>query len=228
MKKMTEQRFKVVYQMLLFLTCLTGATTWLPFLRCPLDGSTYQWSTSFLGYMLKSAGISIHYFYILFWTAIWLLLIYSFFWIKNVRIFKFLLIAWYGSMLLNMSYDLMQGESFMFHGDTLGVHVDLSPFIIAFMIVVIIMVAIVLAGRKSDMILPSWSIRNTRWLMALSIWIPLQALLFATGEPHGTTDEIGVVIALLQVILVYFGMKAYDVNVDVSSTRQMSSVTVFS
>lgn len=226
MKKITEHRFDVVYRILLFLTCLTGATTWLPFLRCLFDGKTYQWSTSFLGYTLTSAGINLPYLYILFWTGIWLFLMYSFFWIRNVRIFQFLLIVWFGSMLTNMSYDIFRGESFMFHGDTMGVHLDLTPFIMTFMVVVILLVAIVLMGRKADMILGFWSKRNTRWLIALSIWIPLQAIFFATGEPHGSTDEIGVVISLLQVILVYFGMTAYGTNPGISSKGSTLSANI--
>ncbi len=41
--------------------------------------------------------------------------------------------------------------------------------------------------------------------------IPVQVVLFHVGEPHGITDKIGVIIALLQVALAWTAFKGYNI-----------------
>jgi len=91
----------------------------------------------------------------------------------------------------------------MFHGDTLDIHVSLAAIVTPIALLGLILV--VLAIRK-DMKLPpgqvNWNRLNIRAAWIILAPLPLQILLLATGEPHGLTDEIGVVITIIQAILI--------------------------
>lgn len=99
----------------------------------------------------------------------------------------------------------------MFHGDTLNVHLDLSFIIIPLMIVMgAFVVYVILEDRKYSFVAKGTK-KNKFWAILLLFPIPVQAVLFSMGEPHGLTDKIGVIIALLQVALAWTAFKAYEV-----------------
>lgn len=198
--------------LLLILTSLTFATSWLPFIRGIADGESYQWGTNFFGKVFYGKGIGGDFYYVALNVFICLLLLYSFYWIKNRIVFYTLLVVWYGSMIGNSFYEVFLGDGYMFHGDTLNVHLDLSFIIIPFMIVMgALVVKVILEDRKYSFITKGTK-KNKFWAILLLTPIPIQVVLFAMGEPHGITDKIGVIIALLQVALVWTAFKGYDIK----------------
>ena len=99
----------------------------------------------------------------------------------------------------------------MFHGDTLNVHLDLSFIIIPFMIVMgALVVKVILEDHKHSFVAKGTK-KNKFWAILLLAPIPVQVVLFHVGEPHGITDKIGVIIALLQVALAWTAFKGYNI-----------------
>ena len=114
-------------------------------------------------------------------------------------------------MIANSFYVVFAGDGYLFHGVTINVHLDLSFIIIPIMIVMgVLVVYIILEDRKYSF-LAKGTKKNRFWSILLLTPIPVQAVLFFMGEPHGLTDRIGVIIALLQVALAWTAFKAYDV-----------------
>lgn len=211
METTKNRRFFKKLNFLLILTSFTFATSWLPFIRGISDGASYHWGTSLFGNTFYGKGMSGDFYYVVLNVMIGLMLMYSFYWIKNRMAFYLLLILWYGSMIANSFYEVFAGDGYMFHGDTLNVHLDLSFIIIPLMIVMgAFVVYVILEDRKYSFVAKGTK-KNKFWAILLLFPIPVQAVLFSMGEPHGLTDKIGVIIALLQVALAWTAFKAYEV-----------------
>lgn len=209
MPNSTKQHYRKYLNSLLFLTGLTFATTWLPFLRGLMDGDSYFWGTSLFGRSFSGSGISGDFFYVLLNLIVGLLLLYSFYWMGKRIIFYSLLVVWYGSMIANTFYESFFGGGYFFNGDTLNVHLDLSYVILPLMLLMGILVIRVIQADRKLVLRSEWTRRNTIWALALLTPVIIQAYLFQEGEPHGVTDKIGVILALLQVLLVSIPLRAY-------------------
>ena len=208
--KKLQRLFKRL-NLLLILTSLTFATSWLPFIRGISDGESYQWGTTFFGKLFYGSGTGGDFYYVLLNVAIGLGLMYTFYWVRRRNLFYLLLIIWYGSMIANSFYEVFVGEGYMFHGDTLNVHLDLSFIIIPLMIFLgALVVNVIIEDRKHSFLVKATK-KNKFWATLLLVPIPGQVVLFYMGEPHGITDKIGVIIALLQVALAWTAFKGYNI-----------------
>lgn len=210
MKQLSQPKFFRTLNYLLLLTGLTFITTWLPFLRAILDGETYQWGTRFFGTMYRGAGVSTDFIYIVLNALVGIALLTSFYWAKNRIIFYILCLLWFVPMIGNSFYEVFVGEGYSFHGDTLNLHLDLSYVIIPFMLLLGAFVIYMILQDRKQQFRAKWSKKNKRWLAILLIPLPVQAVLLYMGEPHGITDKIGVIIAVLQVILISFALRGYQ------------------
>jgi hypothetical protein len=197
--------------LLLILTSLTFATSWLPFIRGIADGESYHWGTSLFGNVFYGKGTGGDFYYVAINVFLCLLLMYFFYWIKNRKVFYSLLVLWYGSMIGNSFFEVFAGDGYMFHGDTLNVHLDLSFIIIPFMIVMGALVVKVILEDLNHSFVAKGTKKNKFWAILLLAPIPVQIVLFYMGEPHGITDKIGVIIALLQVALAWTAFKGYNI-----------------
>lgn len=197
--------------LLLILTSLTFATSWLPFIRGIADGESYHWGTSLFGNVFYGKGTGGDFYYVAINVFLCLLLMYFFYWIKNRKVFYSLLVLWYGSMIGNSFFEVFAGDGYMFHGDTLNVHLDLSFIIIPFMIVIGALVVKVILEDLNHSFVAKGTKKNKFWAILLLAPIPVQIVLFYMGEPHGITDKIGVIIALLQVALAWTAFKGYNI-----------------
>jgi hypothetical protein len=195
--------------LLLIITGISLATTWLPFLRGMMDGETYTWGTSLFGFVFSGRGTSGDYYYVVLNLVFCLLLLYAFYWISRRVIFYSLLILWHGVMIANIFYEAFWGEGFVFNGDTMNIHINLSYIILPVMMLIGFLIVRVIRTDLKFTMHPEWTRRNTNWAMVLLLPLFVQAYLFREGEPHGLTDKIGVVIALLQVLFVTMPFKAY-------------------
>ena len=62
--------------------------------------------------------------------------------------------------------------------------------------------AVIRKDKKLDAVAIPWHRSNTKKALIIFAPLPIQAILYATGEPHGLTDEISVVITIIQAFLV--------------------------
>ena len=91
----------------------------------------------------------------------------------------------------------------MFHGDTLNVHISITWIVVPLATLALFMIFLVIredlaAGGQTI----SWNMRNRNLMFLILGPLPIQAVLFAIGEPHALTDEIGVIISILQCLLI--------------------------
>lgn len=174
---------------------------WLVSFRLTFEGPSYSWASRYFGRTFRSSGLERPDVLVVYGLlAVSLLLIYL------LRRHRFrtgrpLLLAYLGLFAANALYQLLAGEPIIFHGDTLGIRVDLTlPFFVLNF------------GMFGLGLLWWWGSRDVetgpgapplaghrRVLVAASAaFVPVQLVLLILGEPHGTTDAIGVIGTLSQ------------------------------
>ncbi len=193
----------VLFNSLMIFSGLTFMLVWLPLLRCLFDGTSYSWGQQYFGFFVSSTGIEAGYFVLIPFLLLFALYFYSFYWIKNRTIFYVLLIWWWIHNFGNLIFDIIKNGDTEFHGDTLNVHVSISMIVIPLSIVALLwVIAVIIKDKKLDNVAIPWHKSNTNKALVILAPLPFQALLYATGEPHGLTDEISVVITIIQAFLV--------------------------
>ena len=187
---------------LMLLTGFTFMLVWLPLLRCLFDGTSYRWGQSVFGIKMASRGMSFDYIYLIGFMALYLLLYYSFYWLKNRSVFYLLLGWWFLHNFGDLLFDIWKNGDTMFHGDTLGVHISLAYIVIPLSILALTLIGFVIKKDRAmqEAAIPWGKINKRNALLILSP-IPIQAILFATGEPDDWGDKIGVIAAIIQAIL---------------------------
>lgn len=186
-----------ILRALLGWTALSTIIFWLPFVRGLFDGATYEWGLAGMG----GTGISGDYWMPVLGAAFAIALRY-FGWRGARMPFHALLLLWLVPLGAGATWlTLTQPEDFRFQGDTLGVDVSLAwagPVIFGgFALLGIFWVIRDLrSGRKREA--PPWTPTNQRLLIALVALLPIQLVLLRFGVPHGTTDQIGVILTMLQ------------------------------
>ena len=184
---------------LMLLSGFTFMLILLPLLRCLFDGVTYSWGTQIYGISFFSKGIQPDYFILFPLFAFYLFYYYSFYWIKNRTLFYIALVLWWLLNFGNLLFDIIKNGDTMFHGDTLDVHISLTKIIIPFSVITLIWIIWIIikdSKRPSDAI--PWGKKNKKIGLLLLALIPIEAILLATGEPHALTDEIGVILIIIQ------------------------------
>ncbi len=190
-----------LFNWLMLFTGFTFMLVWLPLLRCLFDGSSYQWGQIFWGIQLSSIGLSLDYLFLIFSFGLYLWLYHSFYWQKNRKIFYGLLVWWFLHNFGNLLFDIWKNGDTMFHGDTLGVHVSLSYIVIPLSLIAVVLIYLVIKKDKTkEMVSIPWSSINKRTALIILSPLPIQAILFATGEPHDLGDQIAVIVAIIQAI----------------------------
>lgn len=186
-----------ILRALLGWTALSTIIFWLPFVRGLFDGATYEWGLAGMG----GTGISGDYWMPVLGVAFAIAIRY-FGWRGARMPFHALLLLWLVPLGAGATWlTLTQPEDFRFQGDTLGVDVSLAwagPVIFGgFALLGIFWVIRDLrSGRKREA--PPWTPTNQRMLIALVALLPVQLVLLRFGAPHGTTDQIGVILTMLQ------------------------------
>jgi len=188
---------------LMFIISFTFLIVWLPLVRSILDGDTYEWGLNYFGTNISGAGITTSLLFLVLQLAFYLAIFWSVFRIKN-RLVAYVLVAlWWIHIFGNLLREIIVEGDTMFHGETLNVHVSLSMLIVPLSALTALLIAIwIRKDMRSVNVTIPWSRRNT-----ITVWIilgplPLQAILLYFGEPHATTDEIGVFITIIQCLLI--------------------------
>lgn len=190
---------------LMFLSGFTFMLVLLPIVRCLFDGDTYSWGNQIYGISFFSKGIQPDYFILIPLLVFYLFFYYSFYWVKNRCLFYTALIIWWLLNFGNLLFDIIKNGDTMFHGDTLNVHISLSNIVIPFSVITVIwIVMIILKDKKRPKVSIPWTKKNKNLAIILLCLLPVQFVLLATGEPNTLTDEIGVVITIIQSFTVAF------------------------
>lgn len=186
---------------LLAWTALTTLIFWLPLVRSLMDGDTYEWGLFGLG------GHGLH--GDLWLPALGAALALSIRWLgwRGARLpFHALLLLWLVPLGAGATYlSITQPEDFRFRGDTMSLDVSLAPAGILLFggfaaLAVFWVVRDLRTGRRHEA--PPWTRTNKILVFGLLALLPLQFILLRFGKPHGITDQIGVVLTILQWLLV--------------------------
>ena len=187
---------------LMFLIAFSFLIVWLPLLRSLLDGDTYQWGTSYFGTMISGAGITASLMFLVVQLAFYAVLFWSIFRAKKRMVAYLLTIVWWIHFFGNLLFDIILNGDTMFHGDTLNVHISISMIVVPLSILAAVLIVLwIRRDLKSHDIEIQWSRKNKMLALLILGPLPLQAILLRIGEPHATTDEIGVIITILQCLL---------------------------
>jgi len=191
---------------------------WLVFFRLSLEGDSYRWGTQFFNWTFYSSGFARVDF-----LLIYALLAIGIFLLWQMRQYRFAvagptLTAFLGVLAADAMFQFLRGVPIIFQGDTLGVNVDISiPFyglqFVMFLIAIAWWMGVV--GLRPAPALPVTGLRKHLIRICL-FFIPVQILLLVVGEPHGLTDQIGVVGTLLQwSLLAYAFYPGSDYRIEV-------------
>ncbi|NMM47584.1 ubiquinol cytochrome C oxidoreductase [Marinigracilibium pacificum] len=202
---------------LMFLFSLTFMIVWLPFIRSIFDGESYVWGTEYFGFWLRGEGVTPEFLFLIIQLVFYVGLFYSMYWVKNRNIFYSLLVVWWVNFFGNLLFDILKNGDTVFHGDTLNVHVSISAIVIPLSVIALF---VIFMAIKSDMNAIEkhieWKSKNSILLAIILGPLVVQAVLLATGEPHGVTDQIGVILALIQCFTIPFIYRPYQ-NSEVKS-----------
>jgi len=210
MKMIAYRTNQTLKNVLLYIIALTFMLVWLPLLRSLFDGISYEWGMTYFGIIFRGAGISIDYLFLIAQMVFYAILFYSSYWSRQRWIFYVALVIWFlhnfGNLLMEI---ILEGDT-MFHGETLNVHVSLTAIVIPLSIVTVLLIGLVI---RKDLLAENsqiqWSSGNNKRALIIFGVLPIQAVLFALGEPHGIIDQIGVIITILQCLLVPLVIRPY-------------------
>jgi hypothetical protein len=190
-----------ILKSLLVVTAVWMILTWLPLIRGLFDGPSYEWGVSFFGRSFGGAGLS---------SDAWVLVLQMllgggilYLGYRGPRQpFHGLILIWLGFHAANFLYSsLTDPEALMFHGDTLGVHVNLGYGVVAvFGAFFVLALAWVWRDLKTKPAWPKavWTGRNRALWWVAGALLPIQFVLLRFGEPHGLTDQVGVMLTMAQ------------------------------
>ena len=191
----------LIARVLAFWTAGLFVFSWLPLVRCVFDGDTYQWGTDHFGFVFSAAGIGPDLWLPVVKSAVFVYLMFGLL-RGSDTIHRMVMIVWYLAWPIDgvLSY-LRNPDGMMFHGDTLGIHLNLGV-IVPVVTGVFALLTLVWAVRESqqdtDASKPDWTARNRRLLLVWLLLLPVQFVLLRFGAPHGTTDAIGVFVTIAQ------------------------------
>ena len=191
-------------RLLLGWTAVTFIFVWLPLIRGLMDGTSYVWGTNYWGISVGGSGIGGEY---------WLLVIQGFLgmlilglgWRGARPTSHGLLLLWHGVFGSSAVYSaITEPEAYRFRGDSLGIDVSIAwagpLFFGGFFLLCIVWVHKDLRRGKLR-IVPAWTRTNTNWLVILLAMLPVQFVLLGFWDEQPLTDQIGVVLTILQCLL---------------------------
>jgi hypothetical protein len=112
-------------------------------------------------------------------------------------------VIWYLTVFGSFIAEIIVNGDQMFHGETLNVHISITWIIIPLAVLALLLIGkVILSDMKADDEAIAWNSKNTYWMLIILGPIPVQAFLLASGEPHGITDQIGVIISIAQCFMI--------------------------
>jgi hypothetical protein len=170
---------------------------WLPFVRSIFDGTSYVWGTQYFGATITGKGITPSFIFIIAQLALYAAVIIGLYRMKNRQFYGALLGIWWVNVFGNLIFDIIKNGDTMFHGDTLNVHISITAIILPLAAIAMLLIVQVLRTEKESVTI-SWTKKNRTLLNIFLVMLPILFILLSTGETHGLTDQIGVIIAIAQ------------------------------
>ena len=194
-------------QWLLLWTALTTLIFWLPSVRGLFDGTSYEWGA----FGFRGRGILGDYWFVATGSVVAIALQYLA-WRGPRAAFYVLFGGWHLYLAVaTAAAAISDPASLRFTGDTLGVDVSLAVVAPVLMgIAAALALFWIVRDARSGIPRPTlsaWSPRNTRWVLPLAALLPMQLVLLRVGEPHGTTDQIGVLVTIAQWFLLSLALR---------------------
>ena len=196
---------------LMILISLTFMIVWLPFIRSVFDGDTYQWGTNYFGLFISGAGITPSILFLVLQLAFYSVLIVGMYRMANRTLYHFLTIVWWTNVFGNLISDILINGDTEFHGDTMDVHMSISFIVIPLSVLALGIVALFIRAEKRYLIHQPLRMGSLNRKLGIGFLLSLPVLfcLLFFGEPHATTDEMGVIIAIAHCFYIPFIFKPY-------------------
>jgi len=190
---------------ILIWTAVTLIIVWLPFVRGLMDGDAYEWGNEFFGKRFGGHGVRGDYWLLVIEAAFGIFLLYLG-WRGARPPFHWLLLFWQILIAAQACYNSFSApEDYRFQGDTLGVDVSLAwvgPVLFGGFALLSILWVVRDRQTRHEKTLPKWSRTNSVFLWIVLGLLPVQFALLRFGEQHGTRDQAGVILTMLQWILI--------------------------
>ena len=191
---------------------------WLVFFRLTLEGDSYRWGNQYFNWTFYSSGFERADF-----LLIYALLAVGIFLLWQMRQYRFnvagpALTTFLGVLAADAMFQFLRGVPIIFQGDTLGVNVDISIPFYGLQFVMFLAAIAWWAGVVGTRLAPPAPVAGFRRSLAriCLLFIPAQIVLLVVGEPHGLTDQVGVIGTLLQwALLAYIFYPGSDYRSDV-------------
>lgn len=179
---------------------VVGLFAWLPLLRSVFDGESYSWGLSFMGFPLSGSGLGGDFWYLPLKTGFVVLTLYAL--VRCWRPVGAALATLWTALVFadNVRAYLEDPNGLVLRGDTLGININLSlfaPILAGVVLLVCILLwrqSVLHGSRRPGALQP----RNIKRLTFLASLLPLQFGLLRFGEPHGLSDQAGVILTILQ------------------------------
>ncbi len=212
----------------LILTMIPFVTVWLPLIRGLMDGVTYEWGASLWGVAVGGRGIENDYWILPILAAFSITLLY-FGWRGARQPFHWLLLIWNIPNAIEAVYNAIRfPERYRFQGDTLGVDISLAwvgPLFWGGLALLSLLWVIGDLRRGEKREAPRWQRKNTILLAIVVGLLPVQFFLLRFGEPHGTTDAIGVILTMGQWVLLNLSLKPWPAKTGMETGAGLQAVT---
>jgi len=194
------KRTALVQHLVIAWMLVIGLFGWLPLVRSVFDGESYAWGTSYFGLQLSGAGLAGDVWYLTLKTGFACFVLFAL--LRRWRpVGAMFATAWSALLLADSLYVFIANpEGLWFHGDTLGIQLNLSliaPIIVSAMLLPCAWLwwqAVAEGAGRPAPLQP----RNVRRLGMLAALLPLQFVLLHFGVPHGVTDQAGVILTMVQ------------------------------
>ena len=190
---------------------ITFMIVWLPFIRSLFDGTSYVWGTQYFGFWIRGAGISWSFLFLIAQFSLYAAVIIGLYRMENRKVYGSILSLWWLNVFGNLIFDILKNGDTMFHGDTLNVHVSITAIILPLAAIAMFLIIMVLRTEKGISSIP-WVKKNSTLLNIFLAMIPVLFILLFSGEPHGLTDQIGVIIAIAQCFYIPLIFKPYEMT----------------
>ena len=194
---------------ILIWTMITLLIVWLPLVRGFMDGESYQWGNSFGEFQIGGRGLHGDYWVLLVQAAFGITLLYLG-WRGAQQPFHWLLLLWHVLLGVQATVNAFSfPEEYRFRGDTLGVDISLAwlgPLLFGGFALLSVLWVIRDLRSDREKAIPEWNHTNRILLLLAISLLPIQFVLLRYGEPHGTTDQIGVILTMLQWLLINLGL----------------------